>query len=67
MAVKQVFETYVYAHLLSSSAMPPFVLGMSDTLIYRARQQIVGAGLPAIASAYCHRRTRPQDRWQASA
>ena len=26
MAVKQVFETYVYAHLLSSSAMPPFVL-----------------------------------------
>ena len=47
--------------------MPPFVLGMIDTLIYRARQQIVGAGLPAIASAYCHRRTRPQDRWQASA
>ena len=27
MAVKQVFETYVYAYLLSSSAKPPFVLG----------------------------------------
>ena len=45
MAVKQVFETYVYAYLLSSSAKPPFVLGRICLI---KGGDIFGVGLLAI-------------------
>ena len=56
MAVKQVFETYVYAYLLSSSAIPPFVLGR----ICQAKgNAMVGASLLAIQATRTVCQTEP--------
>ena len=49
MAVKQVFETYVYAYLLSSSAKRPFVLGR---ICQVKGKGLVGASLLAIQAVW---------------
>lgn len=54
MAVKQVFETYVYAYLLSSSAKPPFVLGRICLI---KGGDIFGVGLLAIQPVRTVRQT----------
>ena len=56
MAVKQVFETYVYAYLLSSSAIPPFVLGR---ICQSKGKGMVGASLLAIQAT----RAGPPPQW----
>ncbi|OKA22994.1 hypothetical protein BOH74_13360 [Pseudomonas versuta] len=56
MAVKQVFETYVYAHLLSSSAMPPFVLAYQQRVymgpVSKGGSRLAGDFISAWAQAH---------------